>query len=48
MEVGQVGVFILDDVGDEMQQRLRAVSRLGLQQLKSTLLKMLVVEVILK
>lgn len=35
MEVGQVWVFFLDDVGDEVKQRLRAVSGLGLQQLKS-------------
>lgn len=35
MEVGQVWVFFLDDIGDEVKQRLRAVSRLGLQQLKS-------------
>lgn len=35
MEVGQVGIFFQDDIGDEVKQSLRAVSGLGLQQLKS-------------
>lgn len=34
VEVCQVGVFLLDDVGDEVKQRLGAVSRLGVQKLK--------------
>lgn len=34
MEVGQVWVFLLDDAGDEVEEGLRAVRRLGLQQLK--------------
>jgi len=33
VEVGQVGVLVPDDAGDEVQQRLRAVRRLRLQQL---------------
>lgn len=34
VEVCQVWVFLLDDVGDEVKQRLGAVSRLGVQKLK--------------
>ena len=34
VEVGQVGVFFQDDVGDEVKERLCAVSGFGLQQLK--------------
>lgn len=39
MEVCQVGVFLLDDVGDEVKQRLGAVSGLGVQQLKEIMSK---------
>lgn len=39
VEVGQVWVFILDDVGDEVKQCLWSVCWLGLQQLKSFLKK---------
>lgn len=34
VEICQVGVFLLDDVGDEVEQRLGAVSGLGVQKLK--------------
>lgn len=36
VEICQVGVFLLYDVGDELKQRLWAVSWLGVQKLKET------------
>lgn len=36
MEGSQIRIFLLNDVGDEVEKCLGAVGRLSLQQLKST------------